>query len=254
MIKKLYRQFDAWMDYNPPGALSSKGWRLFNKEFREKAPIRFWVRKSFRHFLLYPISRTNSRIYSWFSYRLFNRYHKVDTGLKPGYYEIDTRILNVNFNLLKDFVECELAWSKIIHEDDRPWYERFRIVRMFKRSRFRRPDLGLEYLEWASKLDDPSLPPFERSDRQAIAARETRELYDWWVNKRPNRKKIEVPHYTDQGLGDLSVLDEEFDHSAEDYKKTKEAMDAQSELDEQWKNEDDEMLIRLIKIRHDLWT
>jgi len=253
MIKKLYRQFDSWMDYNPPGALSSKGWRLFNKEFREKAPIRFWVRKSFRHAILYPISRTNTKIYSWFSYRLFNRYHMVDTGLKPGYYEIDTRILNVNFNMLKDFVECELAWTQDVH-DDKPWYKKIRIIRMFERSRFRRPDLGLKYLAWAAKLDDPSLPPFERCENQAIASREVAILYDWWVNKRPNREKVRIPDYTDQGLGDLSVLDEEFDHSAEDYRKTKEAMDAQHELDEQWKNEDDEMLIRLIKIRHDLWT
>lgn len=242
------------MDYDPPGALSSKGWRLFNKEFQEKAPVRFWLRKSLRHNFLYPISRTNQRIYSWFSYRLFNRYHRIDTGLKPGYYELDTRILHVNFNLLKDFVECELAWTKVLHSEDERWYMRLRVIRMFQRSRFRKPDLGLEYLEWASKLDDPNLPPFERSDGQAIAAREIAILYDWWINKRPSRKRIKIPHYTDQGLGDLSVLDEDFDKDAEDYKQSKDAMDAQAKLDIEWDEEDNEMLIRLIKIRHDLWT
>jgi len=254
MIKKLYKRFDAWMDYNPPGALSSKGWRLFNKEFQEKAPIRYWVRKSFRHTVLYPISRTQTRIYEWFSYHIYNRYHVIDTGLKPGYYEIDTRILNVNFNMLKDFVECELAWAKHTYKEDDPWYTKLSIVRMYWRSTFRDPKLGIEHLEWASKLDDPGLPPYERSDRQAMAAREILELYDWWVNKRPTRQRIKVPRHTDQGLGDLSVLDEDFDRDAEDYKISKKAMSDQDKLDADWNQEDDEMLIRLIKIRHDLWT
>jgi hypothetical protein len=254
MIKKLYKKFDAWMDYNPPGALSAKGWRLFNKEFRENAPVRYWLRNNFREAVVYPVKRTKRNIQEWFSYNIFNTYHKVDTGLTPNYYEVDTRMLHANFNILKDFVECELAWSRHFYHEESPWYTKLSIVRMYNRSTFRDPKLGLEYLEWASSLDDPNLPPYERCDHQAVSARETHELYDWWVNKRPARKKIHIPEYNNQGLELFGCIDEDFDNNAPDYVKAKSVMAEQTDQESKWMEEDDEMLIRLIKIRRSLWT
>jgi hypothetical protein len=254
MIKKIYQKFDSWMDYNPPGALSAKGWRLFDKEFRENAPIRYWLRNNFRDSVIYPIKRTTGRIQDFFSYNIFNRYHVVNTGLKPGYYGVDIRILNVNFNILKDFVECELGWSRHFYDEKDPWYTKLLIVRMYHRSTFRSPKHGLEYLDWASTLDDPNLPPYERCDHQAVAARETRELYDWWVNKRPARKTAKIPEYSDQGLDMWGCIDEDFDNNAPDYVQAKVVMAEQTNQESKWVEEDDEMLIRLIKIRQSLWT
>jgi hypothetical protein len=165
-------------------------------------------------------------------------------------------MLHANFNILKEFVEVEQAWSKYCWSGEHksaPWFERH-LPLYWDFKEFRRPDLGLEYLEWASTLDNPALPPHERAEGQAKAARETLALYIWWTKTRPARKLLDTAEYNDQGLGILGCLDEEFDRDAEDYKAHSEIMAKNSTLEEEWSNEDEEMLIRLIKVRGHLWT
>jgi hypothetical protein len=258
MIRKKFAKFRSWLNFYPPGALSSKGWRLFRREFKQKAPIRYWLTNDFRRSVTLPIKWKKDAVLDWIRYRTYDRYHIVNTGLKPSYYDVSHQILHVNFNLLKDFVEVEQAWRTWCWSDERredKSINRFWPFSFFFRHKFRRPDIGLEHLRWAATLDDPALPPHERCDHQAVAAREIMALYDWWVNKRPARKEIELPSYNDQGMDDiLACFDDDFDRNAEDFKAHREAMDRQNELEEEWKKEDEEMLIRLIKIRESLWT
>jgi len=258
MIRKTFPRFHAWLNFNPPGALSSKGWRLFRKEFKQKAPIRYWLTHDFRTSFTLPIKWKKDAILDWIRYRTYDRYHVINTGLKPSYYDVSHQILHVNFNLLKDFVEVEQAWRTWCWSDERredKSINRFWPFSFFFRQNFRRPDIGIEHLKWAATLDDPSLPPHERCDHQAVAAREIMALYDWWVNKRPARKEIELPPYNDQGMDDLlACFDDDFDSDAEDFKAHREAMDQQNKIDEEWKKEDEEMLIRLMKVRESLWT
>ena len=257
MVKHLLNKISAWMDFNPPGALSSKGWRLFNKEYKESAPVRYWFTHTFRHAVILPVKWKYEKITDWVRYRTTRRYHVVKTGLPPGYNDVDTKMLHVNFNMFKEFVEVEQAWHHYMWSEERrekaTWCEKHMpFYRVF--FPFNRPDLGIKHLEWASTLDDPSLPPHERCDHQAVAAREIMALYDWWVNKRPARKDIDAPPYDHQGLDILAALDEDFDKKASDYQAHHDAMEAQTKLEEEWREEDDEMLIRLVKIRHHLWT
>lgn len=48
--------------------------------------------------------------YQWVRYRTYNRFHCVNMGetLKPGYYDIDIRMLHANFTLLCSYVEKEM--------------------------------------------------------------------------------------------------------------------------------------------------
>lgn len=244
------------MDYNPPGAMTSKGWRLFEKEFKEVAPIRYWYKHDFRKAVIYPIKWKYQAISSWIRYRTYDKYHVLKTGLEPRYYEIETLMLHVNFNMLKDFVEVEQAIHSYWCSDEAKnasWCERHMPFYRFFYP-FRRPDLGLKHLDWASTLDNPTLPAFEQSPAQAVAARETKALYLWWVNDRPARKEIEYHPYDEQGLGMLGSLDDDFNRDAEDYKKHVESMEARTVQEEAWNQEDEDMLIRLIKIRRSLWT
>lgn len=244
------------MDYNPPGALSSKGWRLFRDEFKQNAPIRYWIKNDFRHAVTLPVIWKYEAITNWIRYRTYDRYHVVKTGLPPGYCGAETQMFNASFNILKDFVEVELAWHSYMWSDERksatfaekhvPFY------RVFKP--FRSREWGLKHLDWASTLDDPNLPPHERCDHQARDAREIKELYLWWTDKRPQRKEVEAVPYGDQGLGIFSSLDDDFDRNSDDYKAFTSAMEQNDKLNEAWEAEDTEMFIRLVRIRKALWT
>ena len=244
------------MNYNPPGALTSKAWRLFRREFKEKAPVRYWIQNDLRYSIVMPVIWKIQNVRHWFAYRTYNRFHVVKTGLPPGYYEPEVQLLHSSFNILKDFVEVELAWHSYMWSDERksatvaekyvPFYRAFKP--------FRSREWGLKHLEWASTLDDPILPLHERCDHQARDAREIRELYLWWTDHRPARKEVELPKFDDQGLGFLGILDDDFDSDASDYKEFGSATQQNNELHKLWDEEDTDMLIRLMKIRKSLWT
>lgn len=244
------------MAYQPPYALSSKGWSSFRKEFKQKAPIRYWIHYDFRKKITLPIKWKYREISNWFRYRTVDRYHILNTGLEPGYYEIDTRMLNVNFNMLKDFVEVELAWRTLLNnieyrnEVKNFWmYLKLPFVHYW----FRSPEHGLRYLEWETTLDDPALPLMERCEAQAVNAREVIALYIWWVKDRPTRKEVPyAPLPRDEDCDD--DIFGGFDHSTEEYKAFAKSCDERQAQSEIWDKEDDEMLFRLIKIRKNLWT
>jgi hypothetical protein len=250
--KRLIRKIKTWMAYNPPWALTGPGWNAFNKEFREKAPIRYWIHHDYRKIFVYPIKRKYEAISNWIRYRTYDRYHVVKTGLEPGYYDVDTTMLNVNFSLLKDFVEVETASRQFWSSDEkRSW--QFKYIPFYRTFvPFRRPDLGIVQLEWASTLDDPTLPPYEQSVHQAVSAREILALYKWWVNERPARNPIDLvrPRIRDDDMDDLFVSDEE----TPEYKKWTEAIESSQKQQEEWDEEDTNMLVRLVKIRRSLWT
>lgn len=256
-IKKYTRKFDSWMSYNPPGALSGTGWRLFNEEFSKKAPVRFYIKTHFKKQFVWPITRRYERISQWIRYRTSDKYHIVNTGLTPGYYSNDDIILHANFNILKTFVEVELSrfscWSSKSNKKVSWWKKYIPFYYKFFPIKYN-IEYSVKHLEWAATLDDPALSVYERSDEQAHAARETLELYNWWVNTRPARKEHEYVSYSDQGLGSLSVLDDEFDREAPDYKAHVAASNLSTKQEADWAAEDDQMLARLIKIRKHLWT
>lgn len=255
-MQQIFKKISRWMDYNPPGALTSKGWRLFKKEFKEKAPIRYWIKNDFKYKVIMSFVWKYKSAKDWIRYRTYDRYHIVDTGLKPGYQDSASQMFHASFTVLKDFVEVELAWCRYHWSDERKtasfWEKHLPFYRMF--NPFRSRKLGLDYLNWASTLDDPSLPPNERCDHQAISSREIRELYLWWTDIRPNRKLKETPGYDNQGLGILSVLDDDFDKDAKDFVDYSKIFEENSKLEEEWQEEDTEMFIRLVKVRGHMWT
>ena len=256
MIKKIkhqYRRFHSWMRYNPPGSMTWTGWKYFDREYKDVAPIRYYITRTFKKKYILPIKWKIRHLREWFRYRIFDVYHKLDTGLEPGYYGVSEQMLHVNFNMLKDFLEVEQAWSYYIWNSDtkRSWAERHMpFYSVFKP--FRRPDIGLKYLEWASTLDDPSLPPHEQSVNQAHAAREMAVLYKWWMEDRPARVEIEfMPHKRSFSHDD--ILDDEDETPEVQAARLKNHSDREKQSEE-WETEDEAMLIRLMKIRGSLWT
>ena len=100
-------------------------WDEFEKELDLFDQTSFWTylwidsdwsnaKRKIRVNIYYPTKRFFNDIKYWFIYRFHpkHRYHVVDTGLAPGYYDKDYLILHSVFNILKEYVEVELAWSQ----------------------------------------------------------------------------------------------------------------------------------------------
>jgi len=200
----------------------------------------------------------------------------LNTGLKPGeYYDLDTRILNGLFQSLVDFIEIEKAWMHVVWDKNErkkfktPWWRTSGLFRSW-----RCPDAGIAHLKWEMSLtnrkamgDDNA--DFQENDEeltwQAKSAIEQFELYNWWKYTRPTRpdasdasgwsdicdKRIEK--LKEEGEDDGFALlcspkteEERADESA--------VLKMMGEIEVQYEREDEEMLIRLIKIRKGLWA
>ncbi len=168
----------------------------------------------------------------WFLYRFHtsHRYDVVHTGLSYGYYEVDKRLLHANFALLKGFVEVELAWMSLVcNKDERakvPWY-----MTLAQYHRRHYLELALAYLTYWDNADNNKVEQLWEGELEGIRSkdREIRELYQWWVEARPKR----IDPYQDCPDDQLMKAFEQ---------------------EEAYHKEDEEMLIRLVKIRRNLWT
>lgn len=232
----MINEFKDWFKMYPPKSASSEGWQAFEEDCKNRYPIRHWLNET----LIPPIERGLGEAKDQFRYRFVQRFHIIDTKLKPGYYDSDTLMLFGMFALLKDFVEIECAWMEFISHDDSepvPWYK----WRPFKPNR----ELGLKYLDWEISLKDEE--DGVANITQSESAQIKKELYLWWMDERPKREdpysKIDLPE-----SGDLNSWLK--DSSPE---RTK-LMNEIHELDEAHNNEDTEMLIKLVKVRSTLWT
>lgn len=253
----MFKKFRDWLAFNPPAAASIDDWNEFDERYRDQAPIRHYFYKTFPRKYWWPIKHRWERIEQWTRYRVA-RYHILDTGLEPGYYDKDTLMLNVNFNLLKDFVEVEKAWMEHVCNDTP--YEinpLLKLIPFYKSATFSSRELGMAYLKWETTLDDPKLDKYSQSPEQARVAREIIELYTWWVDVRPARVELEYdyPDEDDDDKPDLYMLSDKWKEDHPDETRAfREWSDAHHKQEEEWHAEDEAMLIRLIKIRRSLWT
>lgn len=233
----IINKIKKWANYDTPAFLTMEGWNEFGRDFKTKAPIRYFL----FHKLPIKISTFKRKYISdpiyWVKYRTTDKYHIVKTGLSPNYYETDYLMLHVNFNLLKEFVEIECARL----ED---WQSRLGYWQRIKEKflGYRSKKSGIAHLTWASSLG-------KESPSQAKAAKELLELYTWWTDIRPNRQELPLPVYAQ--TNDDEIFDFINDvKSPEETKYWKEKWKQKAA----WDKEDENMLIRLMKVRTQMWT
>ena len=181
----------------------------------------------------------------WIAFRTYDKYHVVKTDLEPGYYDIDTRILHSNFTLIVDFVEIEKASLQYIfasHERTKNFGSRVSFNNLTKAQK---RELGLQYLNWEIENDEEFFPK-----QQKVSAKEVKELYLWWTETRPSR----IDPY-DKYEEELDKLRRPLGTMLEkDKKKLNNLYKNIGKLEDQYEKEDDTMLIRLMKVRRNLWT
>lgn len=103
-MKKLIKKY-LW---NQPHSLTSEDWNYWEIKMKNKYPIKYFIFETVPYYLDYPIIYLNN-IKRWIKYRTTNVYHKINTNLKPNYYDTDTLILHSSFTLLVNFVEKKHA-------------------------------------------------------------------------------------------------------------------------------------------------
>lgn len=258
---KIWNKFKSWMRYNPPAAADADYWVSFDEEFKENAPVRYFFTKGKFRTVWWKVKHFFENIIDWFRYRTVARYHVVDSGLPPNYWDVPELMLYTNFNLLVRYVEDECSALGIWGSENKQerknllgWRRHFPyfIRRHLGKDKEFAKKYGLEHLDWEISLDA------EYDQHQAEVAKEVKTLYLWWTEERPNRKELESPvmdMIADPDTHMFKLFSSKWrEENPVLHQQWQEYCEQAGKLDEEWRKEDEEMLIRLMKIRLCLWT
>jgi len=251
-----------------PRALPWGGWEKWDNELKTSRPVAYFATETLPDWLEKPAQWTIDPIYNA-TYYLRNRFvrqtHMVHTDLQQGvWHEYETRILHGMFTELVDFVEVEQAWHTCVWDGqarekyNMPWW---RDNWLFYWHEWRCPAAGIDYLKWCMTLDDPALPVQDRNTSQADHAREVLTLYTWWKDIRATRPD----EYTEAGFtefndrmaakyGRLAFDPDDQKLTPQERKEKRSIYDRVHEIEEARHQEDEAMMVRLVKIRRGLWT
>lgn len=252
---------------------SAEGWKQWEQTAKTKHPFRYWLTETaldkLQGFIMYPMDKIYSLKY-WINNRFITKTHSLTSNLKRGeWHEFDERIIHCLFDELINFVEIEVAWSNIAFSEyttkkyEAPWYSkgwwRFRVWRC--------PAAGLDHLDWETTLIkdeswglEKNNPEYGKPTPQAEKAQEVSELYHWWKYVRPNRQdpydasgwsEYSSKKWEDgDGLWDYMCKEE----TEEEKLEVTRMLELHNKIEEEYDQEDQDMLIKLIKIRRSLWT
>lgn len=257
-----------------PTAATSEEWDEWNTHAQVKHNFRYWLAEEGLNTLQRIVCYIPDQIYH-LKYYVNNRYvtrtHSLTAhakDIRPGNWcDVGHRFLPCLFNELVDFVEVETAWCHIVWgslEDRAKYNPPFWATGWFRWRTWRSPQAGLDYLDWAMSLTDEEwLDEGKKGEAvltsQALAAKEMKELYVWWTTVYPNRPD---PHdasgWSDYWEARRSANDGELNWSSDKSPELKEmcvkAHKLLQKIEADYEKENEEMMIRLIKIRSSLWT
>ena len=259
-----------------PMALEIGAWDDWNKAASEKHPIRFWIADEgldyIQDFITWPVRKLYDIKY-YINNRWVTKTHALTAHPRDiprgGWRDVGDRFLPCLFNELVDFVEVELAWWHIAwdsSEESKKYKAPFWAKGWFRWRTWRCPQAGLDNLAWQSKLvwnEDEFLdkddPRYGKPTSQAIKAQEILDLYTWWTALRPARLD---PYEASGWTAHCDAMREKYGGGMaawgkEDKKEKAQSTKARKLLDKMeadYEKEDEDMMIRLIKVRHGLWT
>jgi hypothetical protein len=219
---------DVIRGVDKPKAASLKEWKRWRAGAKKTFPVRYWLTEN----LLDSIQRTVYAPYdilcdiqSYLLNRFVDRSNAIVAErdkIAPGAHaDYGDKILPCLFGGLVDFVEVDLAFRRI-HYCAACGYSNKIERNIFSRNRC--AQAGIDQLE--EYIRDNSSNKWY--------AKETLDLYIWWVFQRPMRKEVHVDWCN-------TLVDEK-------------QLIAYNESIDRDEKEDTEMLIRLIKIRSFLWA
>jgi hypothetical protein len=254
---------------------TSEEWDEWENRAKKDFPVRWWLAEEgldyVQRFIVYIPEKLRAIKY-YINNRWITRTHALTASprdIRPGtWHDVGGRFLPCLFNELQDFVEIELAWWHLVWADkeDRkkynaPWWN----FGWWNLHRWRCPQAGLDNLEWQRNLrwkedevgsDSPSVGQLTH---QAIKAQEILDLYKWWTEVYRNRPEpMEASGWSAYceaaRLANGGKLSFSADKTPELKKMSNKAHKLLRKIEEAYEKEDEQMMIRLIKVRHGLWT
>lgn len=264
-----------------PDAQTGEGWRKWNKQAKTTHPLRYWLAEEALDKIQGAIWWPTDKLYDikyYINNRFVTRTHSLTAhpkDIKPGTWrDVGNRFLPCLFNELVDFVEIEKAWSNIAwsKEARKKYNVPFWSWGWFRWRNWRSAEAGLEHLKWEITLTneewlDEDEKHLAEQTGQAIAAKEILELYIWWKEVYPNRKD---PHELsgwsalcdhrrqkikeeDPDADDFSILGSD-NESKSEREETSRVLELLGKIEKEQNDEEEAMMVRLIKIRNHLWT
>ena len=270
-------KFADWIrGTNKLSAGTSEEWDEWTTRAQMKHNFRYWLAEEalghIQDFVTWPARKLNDVRY-YINNRWVSRSHSLTAhprDIKPGNWcDVGNRFLPCLFNELVDFVEIEQAWHHCIWSDEAkkefevPWWRKG----WLRWRTWRSPEAGMAYLTWASGLvvdenmgAEPGSKGFGELTYQAKAAKEIIELYTWWTVTYRNRPD---PYDASGWSTHCEAMRVKYPGSMwsslnskdpEDRKASDKAHKLLQKIEADYEKEDEQMMIRLIKIRQSLWT
>ena len=249
-------------------------WHEWEDRAKSAYPIRWWIAEEGLDYLqkfVYYIPDQLNEIRYYINNRWVSHSHALTAhprDIQPGNWsDVGNRFLPCMFNELVDFVEIEQAWHHCLWSDeartefDVPWWRKG----WLRWRTWRCPEAGLEYLRWASTLTNAEFLDEDKKHEavptyQATSAKEIIELYTWWTVTYRNRPDpYEASGWSAYCEASRAANGGSLSWSSnKDNPELKKMSDKSHKLlqkiEKAYAKEDEEMMIRLIKIRESLWT
>ena len=254
---------------------TSEEWDEWTTTAQMRHNFRYWLAEEglshLQDFVTWPVRKIYDLKY-YINNRYITRTHALSASpvdIKPGtWMDVGNRFLPCLFNELVDFVEVETAWSHIVwgNKEDRAKYNPpFWATGWWRWRSWRCPQAGLDHLDWAMSLKfdedwiDKNDPKFGKPTPQALAAKEIKELYVWWTETYRNRPDpMDASGWTAycelSRLANGGKLNFSGDKTPALKKAGTQSHKALRKIEAAYEKEDEQMMIRLIRVRNSLWT
>lgn len=250
-----------------PNSETSEGWRSWNRLARTTHPVRYWIAEEaldrIQNFIYWPTDQLYAIKY-YINNRWVTRTHALTAhprDIRPGtWQDVGYRFLPCLFNELVDYVEIELAWFHIAWDNEAaakyraPFWSRG----WWRWRTWRCAEAGIDNLHWqiGLKVDyvDEDHADWGKPTPQAERAREILDLYNWWTQIRPQRVDSMITSGWSDYCERRRLADPDDWLLSKDQEDTTGMLEQMNRIDAEFDQEDEDMLIRLIKVRHALWT
>lgn len=252
---------------------TAEEWHEWETRAKKEFPVRWWLAEEgldrLQDVWCWIPERINDVRY-YINNRFVTRTHCLTAhprDIKRGTWsDVGNRFLPCLFNELVEFVEVEQAWHHCMWDEETrkkyktPWWR----SGWLRWRSWRCPEAGIDYLKWAMTLTNEEFIEEGETPEptyQAKAAKEILELYTWWKEVYPNRPEPMDASgwsaYCEAGrkaTGGSLWLSLAADKDPELKAQGEVAHKKLQEIEEAYNREDEEMMIRLIKVRESLWT